>query len=72
MRISDEKHAEHPVVRNVVLAVRIARHTQDGWDNAALPDDFHDIAALLNVSERVARGFVYKVDQGRLQGGEEP
>lgn len=68
VRISDEKHAEHPMVRNVVLAVRIARHTQDGWDNAALPDDFRDIAELLNVSERAARGFVYKVDQGRLQG----
>ena len=68
VRISDEKHVEHPMVRNVVLAVRIARHTQDGWDNAALPDDFRDIAELLNVSERAARGFVYKVDQGRLQG----
>lgn len=68
VRISDEKHAEHPMVRNVVLAVRIARHTQDGWDNAALPDDFRDIAELLNVAERVARGFVYKVDQGRIQG----
>lgn len=68
VRISDEKHAEHPMVRNVVLAVRIARHTQDGWDNAALPDDFRDIAELLNVAVRVARGFVYKVDQGRIQG----
>lgn len=66
VRISDEKHAEHPMVRNVVLAVRLARHTQNGWDNAALPDDFHDIAELLNVSERTARGFVYKIDQGRL------
>ena len=56
------------VLDNVALAVRIARHTQHGWDNAALPDDFHDIAELLNVSERVARGFVYKIDQGRLQG----
>lgn len=69
VRISDEKHADHPMVRNVVLAVRLARHTQSGWDNAALPDDFHDIAELLNVSERTARGFVYKVDQGRGQGG---
>lgn len=68
VRISDEKHADHPMVRNVVLAVRFARHTQNGWDNAALPDDFHDIAELLNVSERTARGFVYKIDQGRLQG----
>lgn len=65
VRISDEKHADHPMVRNVVLAVRLARHTQSGWDNAALPDDMRDIAGLLNVSERAARGFVYKVDQGR-------
>lgn len=70
LRISDEKHAEHPMVRNVVLAVRLARHTQGGWDNAALPDDIHDIAELLNVSERAARGFVYKVDQGRELGGQ--
>lgn len=67
VRISDERHASHPMVRNVVLAVRLARHTQNGWDNAALPDDFRDIAQLLNVSERVARGFVYKIDQGREQ-----
>jgi hypothetical protein len=36
-------------VRNVHLAIRIARHTANGWDNAALPDDIRDIAALLNL-----------------------
>lgn len=63
VRLSDERHADHPAVRSVVLAVRLARHTQDGWSNPALPDDFRDIARLLNASERAARGFVYKVDQ---------
>jgi HD-like signal output (HDOD) protein len=64
VRISDGKHPEHPSVRNVQLAVRLARHTEHGWDNAALPDDFEDIAQLLNASTRVTRGFVYKIDQG--------
>jgi HD-like signal output (HDOD) protein len=67
VRISDGKHPNHPIVRNVVLAVRVARHTVNGWDNAALPDDFNDIAQLLNVLPRAARGFVYKIDQGREQ-----
>ena len=33
----------------MLLAVRLARHTAGGWDNAALPDDIADIAALLNL-----------------------
>jgi len=63
VRISDGRHAEHPSVRNVLLAVRLARHTESGWDNAALPDDIEEIAQLLNATPRVARGFVYKIDQ---------
>jgi len=63
VRISDGKHAEHPAVRNVVLAVRLARHTMLGWDNAALPDDIDDIADLLNASPRIALAFVHKIDQ---------
>lgn len=63
VRISDGKHPEHPTVRNVLLAVRLARHTEKGWDNAALPDDIEDISKLLNAPPRVVRGFVYKIDQ---------
>jgi hypothetical protein len=33
-----------------MLALRLARHTSQGWDNAAIPDDVSDIAALLNLS----------------------
>ena len=36
--------------RIVALAARLARHTARGWDNAALPDDLSEIAALLNLS----------------------
>ena len=51
VHINDERHAETAQVRNVGLAVRLARHTAHGWDNAALPDDVRDIAALLNLGE---------------------
>jgi len=47
--ISDDHHAGSAQVRNVLLAIRLARHTAAGWDNAALPDDVRDIAALLNL-----------------------
>lgn len=63
VRISDPRHLEQANVRNVELAVRLARHTSHGWDNAAIPDDIHDIAHLLNALPRVAMSFVRKVDQ---------
>ena len=62
VRISDSRHAEQAIVRNVVLAVRLARHTMHGWDNPALPDDIEDIAKLLNSVPRVTLAFVRKID----------
>lgn len=53
--LMDENKAHLPRVRNVQLAVNLARHSADGWDNAALPDDYKDIAALLHVD--VARAM---------------
>ncbi len=50
IKISDDYHAEHANVRNVLLAVKLARHSSHGWDNAALPDDISDISKLLNLS----------------------
>lgn len=46
----DEEHAEHPRVRNVMLAVDLARHSANGWDDAALPDDFVAICRLLHIN----------------------
>ena len=68
VRISDGKHDDHPSVRSVELATRLARHTAHGWDNAALPDDIQDLAQLLNASPRVALAFLRKVDLGREAG----
>ena len=61
-RISDDRHAEHPSAKSVVLAIRLARHTANGWDNAALPDDVQDIAELLNLSVAATFEFVREMD----------
>lgn len=48
--LMDPQSAEHPRVRNVKLAVDLARHSANGWDDAALPDDFKAIEDLLHMS----------------------
>lgn len=49
--LMDPEHAEHPRVRNVKLAVDLARHSANGWDDAALPDDYKAIGELLHLNE---------------------
>ena len=61
VRISDTRHAEQANVRNVVLAVRVARHTLHGWDNPALTDDVAEIAQLLNATPRIALAYLHKI-----------
>lgn len=51
--LMDHQNAEHPRVRNVKLAVDLARHSANGWDNTALPDDFKAIGELLHLSPEV-------------------
>lgn len=48
--LMDQENAEHPRVRNVKLAVDLARHSANGWDDAALPDDFKAIGELLHLN----------------------
>ncbi len=45
----EDADAAQPRVRNVALAVNLARHSSHGWNDAALPDDYQEIAALLHV-----------------------
>lgn len=49
LMLMDDENASKPRVRNVVLAVNLARHSANGWDDAALPDDYKDIATLLRI-----------------------
>ena len=62
VRITDDSHAENSQVRNVLLAIRVARHTMNGWDNPALPDDIRDIAALLHLSIEPTRELLLDID----------
>lgn len=50
LRLMEDDAGDEQRVRNVTLAVNLARHSAEGWDNAALPDDYKEIARLLRVS----------------------
>jgi hypothetical protein len=62
VRISDDRHADTPQVRNVLLAIRVARHSAQGWDNPALPDDVADVAALLQLGTEPAARLLRELD----------
>jgi HD-like signal output (HDOD) protein len=62
IRLDNDQHAEHTQVRNVLLAVRVARHTAQGWDNAALPDDVADIGALLLLGPAPTLKLLHEID----------
>jgi HD-like signal output (HDOD) protein len=57
-----ERHAGSSGVRTVALSARLARHTANGWENAAVPDDITDIAELLNLSPAATLHLVMGVD----------
>lgn len=50
LALMDDGHVDHPRVRNVILAVNLARHSANGWDDAALPDDYREIGEFLNMA----------------------
>jgi len=62
VRTLDDSHAENSQVRNVLLAIRLARHTAQGWDNPAIPDDIRDIAALLQLGFEPTRQLLMSID----------
>lgn len=56
--LMDDQHADHPRVRNVVLAVNLARHSANGWTDPALPDDYREISELLGISVDAAMAHI--------------
>ena len=48
--LMNDTNADHPRVRNVVLAVNLARHSSKGWDDPAIPDDLAGVEELLHIS----------------------
>ncbi|MEO6974856.1 MAG: metal-dependent hydrolase, partial [Gallionella sp.] len=51
-----------PRVRNVVLAVNLARHSANGWNDTALPDDYRDIGELLRMPAEQVKASVVADD----------
>lgn len=62
VRISDDRHADSDPVRNVMLAIRLARHSARGWGNPALPDDVNDIADLLHLGVDPVWRLLHELD----------
>ncbi len=58
LNLLDPAEAQSVRVRNVTLAVNLARHSAQGWDNPALPDDYRDIGALLRMEPERVRALV--------------
>lgn len=54
-KLTDDDNVDQRRVSNVILAVNLARHAANGWDDAALPDDFKAIGALLNLNPDTVR-----------------
>ena len=49
MSVEDETVENQSRMHNVVLAVNLARHSANGWDDAALQDDYKAIGKLLRM-----------------------
>ena len=59
----DHREGSSVQARNVILAIRFARHTARGWDNPAMADDVRDIAALLNMAPEPTTVLLRDVEQ---------
>jgi HD-like signal output (HDOD) protein len=55
VRITDDRLSGDPQARTVVLALRIARHSEVDWDNPALSQDLRAAGELLGLSSETVR-----------------
>lgn len=53
-------------VRCVTLAGNLARHSANGWDDAALPDDYRELGELLRIPAEAAMALV--LPEGGIRG----
>ncbi|MBX3599614.1 MAG: HDOD domain-containing protein [Rubrivivax sp.] len=63
VRLADDHGgAANSQVRTVQLAIRVARHSADGWDNAALPDDLREVGELLLLAPEPTARLLREID----------
>lgn len=53
---------QQPGPLTVRLATRIARHSQRGWDDPALPDDYTQLGRLLHLGTHAAQALVMEIE----------
>ena len=46
----ERNYTQQRRIQTVVLAVNLARHSENGWNDAALPDDYREIGELLHMT----------------------
>jgi|694.fasta_scaffold106224_2 HD-like signal output (HDOD) protein len=67
VRITDHgAHQESAQVRNVLLAIQVARHSAQGWDNPAIPDDLREIADLLQLGVEPTLRMLREIDHANV------
>ncbi|HOY70583.1 MAG TPA: HDOD domain-containing protein [Methylotenera sp.] len=57
-KLMDDENSNDHHATNVRLAINLARHSANGWDDAALPDDYKEIAAFLRVDVEKAKAII--------------
>ena len=62
--ICSDAPSERHQVRNVQLAVRLARHSAERWDDPALDADFELLAPLLTLNLAHSRALAEDIDRG--------
>lgn len=60
VRLMDDRQSSAPRIRNAIVAVNIARHSATGWENPALPDDYRELASLLQITDGKARALIHQ------------
>lgn len=54
-RVTDDRRADTPRARTVMMAARVARHTEQGWGLPCLQEDFLAVGDLLGITPLVAQ-----------------
>ncbi len=67
--LMDVQHGRNPRVLNVEYAVAVARHSAQGWDNAALPDDYIAIGEWLGMAPEAVEQRVRNVTSEAVKEG---
>lgn len=72
VRITNDRLADDNQSRIVLLALRIARHSRDGWDNPVLVQDFRAAADLLGLSVDALRDKVRRLEAQEPTASQDP